>query len=415
MKWKLSVLFAALMSAISFGAGCATSPHEFQQVKSSAPVSRHTPTDIDEYIEGCGGWQKRHTPYRIHGNILIPAGSTLTIKPGVVVEFLGHYHLRIDGRINVRGTERQPVTFTCDDRERGWGGIRILRNREDNIFDHVIFEYGLANGPYRSPHHGPDMEGAGVYMKDSSARFEHCLFQHNRATVHGSAFSAFGWMDIVIDQCRFFSNKTLQNLAGMGALHFHSEGKPVERVWVTNCEIAFNTATDDAAGIGFWSAFTDASVVIANNLVYRNTCHGAWAPGTSAVARFGEGLVVNNVFYGNTLAEGATGPNRVLIAFDGPTIFKNNIVYGNTGHDMIFHNRSKPIVSRNCIQDGYAEDDNFDANPQFRDPSEADFRLRRSSECIDSGDDSVLESITQDRVGKRRLRGKKVDIGAYEV
>ena len=38
-----------------------------------------------------GTWTLAGSPYLINGDITIPFDSTLTIEPGIVVEFQGHY------------------------------------------------------------------------------------------------------------------------------------------------------------------------------------------------------------------------------------------------------------------------------------------------------------------------------------
>ena len=46
-----------------------------------------------------GTWTLGGSPYEIQGEITIPDSSTLTIEPGVLVEFQGHYKLIVEGRL----------------------------------------------------------------------------------------------------------------------------------------------------------------------------------------------------------------------------------------------------------------------------------------------------------------------------
>ncbi len=51
-----------------------------------------------------GTWSFTGSPYYIEGEIAIPVGQTLTIEPGVLVEFQGHYKLTVQGQLLAVGT-----------------------------------------------------------------------------------------------------------------------------------------------------------------------------------------------------------------------------------------------------------------------------------------------------------------------
>ena len=50
--------------------------------------------------------------FRAIDNVIIPAGVTLTIEPGVEVRFNNHNGLLVYGTLVVRGTASAPVVFT---------------------------------------------------------------------------------------------------------------------------------------------------------------------------------------------------------------------------------------------------------------------------------------------------------------
>ena len=62
-----------------------------------------------------GTWAVGGSPYEIQGEITIPDGLTLTIEPGVLVEFQGHYKLNVQGRLLAVGTETDTIVFTIND------------------------------------------------------------------------------------------------------------------------------------------------------------------------------------------------------------------------------------------------------------------------------------------------------------
>ena len=366
--------------------------------------------------EVSGIWKKADSPRLITANLLVPSSASLTIEPGVQVIFEGHYYLRVDGTIRAQGTEAEPIAFTARDHDQGWGGVRLLGNKHDNTFSHLTFEYGRCLGPYVPPYHTPDMEGAAVFMEDSKAAFDHCVFRYNVATVNGSAISSWGDMEVVVDHCRFFYNETRQDLAGMGAVRFHTGGGHPKAVKVTNSEIAFNTAMDEEAAIAFsGGGYPNDSVEVANNVFHDNTAMGRWAPNSIGVAMFGGGRIYNNVFYRNHLAPDAVGPLTAMIWFHGTNVFENNIVFENTmPGPVVYIDGNASIIEHNDIQGGHSGAGNINADPLFEDAPKGVFRLKAGSPCIDAGDDSIIPKGAVDSDGKPRIQGKRVDMGAVE-
>jgi parallel beta-helix repeat protein len=59
-------------------------------------------------------WSKQGSPYVFVGAVGVPAGITLTVEAGVVVD-IGSYYLEVNGTLNVEGTELDKVVFTSDE------------------------------------------------------------------------------------------------------------------------------------------------------------------------------------------------------------------------------------------------------------------------------------------------------------
>src|SRR5262245_45067938 len=80
------------------------------------------------YVAGgnvSGTWTPEGSPYLIQGSIQIPNDSTLTIEPGVSVNFQGSYKLLVKGRIVAIGAPADSISFTAVDTTVGWRGIRF--------------------------------------------------------------------------------------------------------------------------------------------------------------------------------------------------------------------------------------------------------------------------------------------------
>lgn len=68
-------------------------------------------------------WTMENSPYLVMGNIAVPAGETLTIDPGVDVQFNGNYFIQVEGTLNAIGAENNPIAFYSVNPSVAWGGI----------------------------------------------------------------------------------------------------------------------------------------------------------------------------------------------------------------------------------------------------------------------------------------------------
>ncbi|KAF2342705.1 right-handed parallel beta-helix repeat-containing protein [Flavobacterium tistrianum] len=90
-----------------------------------------------------GSWTKGNT-YRITGNIIVPAGQTLTIEEGVEVKFDGYYSLIVNGTLLANGTTGKYIKFTSNSTSptnKDWNQIVI---NGISKMDYCIIEYGKA-------------------------------------------------------------------------------------------------------------------------------------------------------------------------------------------------------------------------------------------------------------------------------
>ena len=118
------------------------------------------PTPVGGIIAANTTWTLENSPYLVTANILVSEGVTLTIEPGVLVEFekasltqVGVHSMQVDGTLVAKGTDSKKIVFTSYDAgARSWGGIYFSDkssdwNEEDetgSIIQHCIIEYGIS-------------------------------------------------------------------------------------------------------------------------------------------------------------------------------------------------------------------------------------------------------------------------------
>jgi Right handed beta helix region len=160
-----------------------------------------------------GTWDLAGSPYLIEGEIKIPCGETLTINPGCLIEFQGHYKFNVQGRILAIGTEQDSIRFTVADTtgfhlpevpDGGWHGIRFLNTSTTNDSSKIMYsilEFGKAVGETFE-----DRSGGGLYVENySKLKFSNNLIQKNYSHYYsGGIFIESS--NIVIEYCRISSN-----------------------------------------------------------------------------------------------------------------------------------------------------------------------------------------------------------------
>ncbi|HEX4612077.1 MAG TPA: right-handed parallel beta-helix repeat-containing protein, partial [Urbifossiella sp.] len=163
------------------------------------------------------------------GDVHVPAGKTLTIQPGTVVQFDGGESLVVDGTVTAVGTSGQPIVFTSvrDNSQLGgsntassgdWQDIQLTATSSGNVLDHVAIRYagGGANGSAVTVAGAPlalanstvsDSVTDGVRLVGSNATLTGDTFANNGLPFVGSAIHIDPASQPVISGATFTNNR----------------------------------------------------------------------------------------------------------------------------------------------------------------------------------------------------------------
>ena len=108
--------------------------------------SRRVLTDVGGSLTSDAVWTQAESPYTVTADVTVPAGVTLEIEPGVVVQFQPNTGLEVRGRLLAEGTPFSRIQF---DRAAGasrWDGVAFRQTLQDNRVAFVDMRYGDSQG-----------------------------------------------------------------------------------------------------------------------------------------------------------------------------------------------------------------------------------------------------------------------------
>jgi hypothetical protein len=368
-----------------------------------------------------GIWTLERSPYRINGEITVPNDSTLTIEPGVEVDFAGHYKFNIQGRLLAIGTPQDSIHFTAADPQTGWHGIRFINTPGTNDSSRIVycsFTHGKANtGDYN----GDDRRGGAIFIRGfSKVSVSHSLFEYNMN--EGNIAAATGGAAIFVAEASpRITNNTFLNNTGTtdcAILCWYTNAVIADNLFARNsgphgpvfCAyyspiisgniISHNVTT--RAGGGIFNMTTNARIT--NNIIICNRCFGGEGEGGGIKCWVNDQSVsTNNTIAYNSAAHGG----GICCNSNSDPIFFNNIIWGNTSPDgnqvNLLDTQSDPAFLFCDIQGGKEGfggsgagtyytgiyESNIDLDPLFKDTALVNYSLSSPSHCIGAGFDSI--------------------------
>ena len=320
------------------------------------------------------------SPFTATGNISVLAGDTLTIEPGVVINFNGGVNFTLDGTLIATGTSSDSIRFTSSNASPNlgdWNGI-LFSSTGGGTLKYLVVEYAstgisvsnsdlsIRNSSFRSNNNGIDCLNASSPLIDSNQ------FQSN-----GNTAIRCNDASPTISKNKIFNNVALSAAILCEKSHpqisenviHDNDHTAIDCIIGSKPDIWQNTIVQNDFGI---TISDSSSPAIENNIVVSNMTLG---------------IAVND-------------PEAV------PTIKYNN-VWSNTAAN--FFGTPAGVGDLNTTNSNGDPSDvffNISMNPVFANTGSNDFTLQASSPGIDAGNPANPAGIF--------VLGSAPEMGAFE-
>ncbi|MBK9260485.1 MAG: DUF4215 domain-containing protein [Polyangiaceae bacterium] len=341
------------------------------------------------------------SPYTVPGDLTVGKNATLTIDPGVTLNFTSGSdimgsgldttkgELVVKGTLSANGTSMSPITLKSTNvSQSSWYGVVVDASGTAASIANTNIQGSYAGIRSDAPGNVLTASGVnigttyyGLYMTAGTPMF-------TNLTVTSSVFGAWltGSASTTINAC------TLRNHSNAGA--YVSMSGTTSTTNLTNCVITGTTS----ANYGVYSYVTGNGNMAVN--VTNSTIHANGTSGTGIYAGSNSGSIAAMNVKNSIISNQTTGLYRPP---GGSTTF--NVTYSDIwGNTTNYNNVSQ---GTGCITQ----------NPNYVN-APTDLTLQMGSICIDTG--TSVGAPTTDRDGKTRpidgdgINGPAFDMGAYE-
>jgi hypothetical protein len=366
----------------------------------------------------------------VTGNVIVPVGHTLTIQPGTLVLVDGVASgtagavIEIDGKIQSLGTAADPVTMTAFDPARNWGGLRFA-SAQPSLFQYTfISEAGNTTGL------GHTNTGPAIRASNSNITFDHSAITDNSGKAGdvsgGSLTFLFSEMSrsrmgfeiagtpLMFDHSYVFDMRGPDDADG---IYLHGAPQSITlqhgmigalddddvdtlNAVVTIDDMILRDAHDKGVSV------LDGVVTIKNSLIAGNSLQSEDATFSSVSAKIsGNGGVVTVNIDHTTIVGNDPGGQGRDVGIESRN--KNGVTSGTVNYNVTnsIISATKPVSVEaphvpatvlisysNTFGTNWAGTGNVNANPQFVDPANHNYRLKPGSPSIDTGDPAAANN-----------------------
>ena len=338
-----------------------------------------------------GTWTLTGSPYRVEGDITVPAGASLTIEPGVTVDFIYGYKLTVNGTLQANGTESDPILFTSA-AVTGWVGIYFIDAPDGSLLDHCILENGRSRGaaPYNA--------GGAIYMLNSSPAITNSILRNNQVSYYGGAIYCDNSGPVVS------GNNIINNSArNGGAIYCTNNSQPL----FTDNNISYNSASasggfSPATSYGGGIYLYNSDAVFEKNIISYNTVYAtgnipSYARGGAIYTYGSNPRLIGNTIYGNDASGANPGGGAIYVNYSDVEAV-NNILWNNTPLEVSLYSSASVMFAYSDVEGGEAgievdngtvswQEGNINSDPHFSDASADNFTLLSTSPCVNAGTD----------------------------
>jgi len=330
-----------LASATSVSASGNTATFEGITGFSQFIAGRSNISHVSGHLPCSANWQD--TTF-VDGDIFVDDGCTLTIDPGVYVEFQGFYKLDVQGRLLAEGTVSDSITFTVADTSgyynnthTGWNGIS---------FDETPATNDTSKISYCKLKFGKQVNGGALF----SDHVHKLLITHNRFS---NNFASGDWIFvspggggaiylktsyITLSDNTFIHNET--DCSGGAIFIDDFDTPPEDTLRIENNEIAYNTAhttgyTNSWGGGGIFYFLEgiyglNYLTKIKNNHIHHNTSDGLGGAYSSGNGGGYVSLAFHMSITGNRINDNTADKGGGLAVVSGNWPLENNIIVNNS-------------------------------------------------------------------------------------
>jgi parallel beta-helix repeat protein len=293
----------------------------------------HAATSVDGQITSNTTWTLANSPYRLTGTVFVSSGVTLTIEPGVAVDF-NMYSLQINGgTLIAQGTNNNKITFSSS---YIYSSISIVLSSSTSWNETTgsgsIIENAILNSAY-------------ISIASCSPKISNNYFANDRYTaltiVNGSSIIMDNSFDTQSTSIYISSVVPCSPTISHNFIKSSSTAAYGINTGSSNAYISDNNITGCYMGI-----YASGNATVTRNLIRNNTYGIYLASNTANAASITSNIVTNNSvgisIGGGVITKNTIGNNQVGIAVstEKANISQNNI-FANTQYNLGMSNPNK--------------------------------------------------------------------------